>query len=258
MHVRDEFLLDDDVPELTLTPPFDYDPDTIDPEEQARLELGPYYEPAPTRALRRARKARRMRRWKRALILATVAWFLLYVPFALAWIITGQRPLDVILRLIPTPWLWGIWLVHTALVGGVWGGLWWWRERKRRLRRQKLQAARTLAQLLQLTPSEFEEWTGELFRRRGYRVVNTSGTGDHGIDLMVYRDGEYGVVQCKRYRGTVGEPIVRDLYGVLIHENADRGYIVTTAGISAQARRWARGKPIELIDGQKLVRLAVD
>ena len=56
--------------------------------------------------------------------------------------------------------------------------------------------------------------------------------------------------------GTVGEPIVRDLYGTLVHENADYGWLVTTGGISRRAREWANGKPIELWDGQKLVELA--
>jgi len=51
---------------------------------------------------------------------------------------------------------------------------------------------------------------------------------------------------------------VRDLFAVIVNERADRGYLVTTAGISDQAHRWARGKPLELIDGEKLVRLAVD
>lgn len=242
----------------SLPPLLDYDPDTIDPEEQARLELGPFYEPPATRAIRRRRLAHRKRRWKRSLILATVAWVFLYVPFFLTWGITGQRPLSFILHLLPSTWLWGIWLAHTIIVVGGWGWLRARAEWAQRRRRKKLWEARTLAQLLQLTPSEFEEWTGELFRRHGYRVVNTPDTADHGIDLLVYRDGKRGVVQCKRYRGTVGEPIVRDLFGVIMHDGADRGYLVTTGRISHQARRWARGRPLELIDGERLVQLATE
>ena len=244
--------------EPSLSSPYDYDPDTIDPEEQARIELGPYYEPPATRAAQRIRLVRRRRRGRRWLILATLAWLVLYGPFFVTWLVTGARPLDFLLRLIPSRWLWAFWLGHTLLVLGAWGAIWGRNEWRRRRRLARLRAARTLAQLLELTPSEFEEWTGELFRRRGYRVVNTPYTADHGIDLLVYRDGERGVVQCKRYRGTVGEPVVRDLFGVMVHENADRGYLVTTGGISQQAHRWARGKPIELIDGEKLVRLATD
>ena len=89
-----------------------------------------------------------------------------------------------------------------------------------------------------------------LFQLLGYRVKNTQLVADHGIDLLVSGpEARYGVVQCKRYRGTVGEPTVRDLYGTLMHENSDHGWLVTTGGISRQAREWATGKPIDLWDG---------
>lgn len=243
--------------EDTLPPWLSYDPDTIDPRVQERIELGPDAEWDEVRGRGRVRRRSRGRAWK-ALIIATAAWVAVYIPFIATWIITGSRPLDPILRLIPAAWLWAIFLLHTLSVGGVWGFLFWRAAEERRRRRERLRNARTREALLRLTPSEFEEWTGELFRRRGYRVINTQDTADHGIDLIVLRDGERGIVQCKRYRGTVGEPVVRDLYGVIIHERADRGYLVTTGGISRQAHRWARGKPLELIDGDKLVRLASD
>lgn len=122
--------------------------------------------------------------------------------------------------------------------------------------RQRFGKVRTVAQMLALEPDEFETWVGMLFMLNGYRVKNTQYVADHGIDLAVYGGGiRYGLVQCKRYRGTVGEPTVRDLYGTLIHENADYGWLATSGGVSRQAREWAAGKPLELWDGQKLVEL---
>ena len=115
----------------------------------------------------------------------------------------------------------------------------------------------TLAQILALEPGEFEAWAAMLFQLMGYRVQIAAQVGDHGIDLEVSNGTvQRGLVQCKRYRGTVGEPIVRDLYGTMMHENADNGWLVTTGAISRQAREWAIGKPIELLDGQTLVALA--
>ena len=67
-------------------------------------------------------------------------------------------------------------------------------------------------------------------------------------------DGEKWVIQCKRWRGTVGEPVVRDLYGVLHHEKADKGAIITTGQFTESAREWARGKPIVLYDGDQFLR----
>ena len=123
--------------------------------------------------------------------------------------------------------------------------------------RRRFAQVETLAQMLALDPSEFERWVGMLFELNGYQVKNTQYTADHGIDLVVSMPQlGLGLVQCKRYRGTVGEPVIRDLYGTLMHERADYGWLATTGGISRQAREWIAGKPIELWDGRKLVEFA--
>lgn len=123
--------------------------------------------------------------------------------------------------------------------------------------RRRFGKVQTVAQMLALQPPEFEAWTGMLFTLMGYKVRNTQDVADHGIDLEVAGPAaRYGLVQCKRYRGTVGEPTVRDLFGTLTHENADFGWLATTGGVSRQAREWAAGKPLLLWDGKELEALA--
>lgn len=128
----------------------------------------------------------------------------------------------------------------------------------RRRRQPASQGERlTLDDLQAMSPGDFEAWVQQLFRSRGYFTNNTPDGADHGVDLWVVSpQGERAIVQCKRYRGVVGEPVVRDLYGVMQHEAAARGFLVTTGGISAAAGRWAQGKPIDLIDGSRLAMLA--
>lgn len=151
--------------------------------------------------------------------------------------------------------LWALLGVQTAALLMGWGVI-SWQALAARLRRPKLKAI-SLAQLRALSPSEFEVWVQGLFESRGYQVVNTPDSADHGIDLRARaEDGSLAIVQCKRYSGAVGEPAVRDLYGVMEHEQAARGFLVTTGTFSQAAQQWAAGKPIELIDGQRLERLA--
>lgn len=69
------------------------------------------------------------------------------------------------------------------------------------------------------------------------------------------KNGEKWIVQCKRYRGSVGEPYVRDLYGTMLHEKAQRASIITSGKFSRQALAWAEGKPIDLYDGEKLLKI---
>ncbi len=107
-----------------------------------------------------------------------------------------------------------------------------------------------------LPPGEFEEMTAELFRALGYEAHRTKMIGDHGVDVVVKaKDGRKMVVQCKRWRGPVGEPMVRDFYGAMQHEKAAKGTIFATNGFTDKAIEWAKGKPLLLYDGKKFLEL---
>ena len=123
-------------------------------------------------------------------------------------------------------------------------------------RRNQLTGSRALEDLMSLSPEAFEQLVAELFEVYGHRAEVAGGSSDHGVDVLVYSDqGEKWVVQCKRYAGSVGEPVVRDLFGTLQHEQAQRAYLVTTGSFTTQAQAWAEGKPIVLYDGEQLVKL---
>jgi hypothetical protein len=142
------------------------------------------------------------------------------------------------------------WFVAGALAPAA---AWWWAVRLF----TKLRAAgKSLEQLRALSPDEFETWVAARFREQGYRARRTGQTGDHGVDVQAERRDEKVVVQCKRYRDTsIGEPVLRDLYGAMHHAGATRAVLATTGRISDAARAWAEDKPIDLWDGETLVRL---
>ena len=86
-----------------------------------------------------------------------------------------------------------------------------------------------------LSGEEFEDFIEELFKRMGYRVETTKRSGDGGIDLIVHNQqpvaaGKY-IVQCKRYSqdNRVGAVPVRDLFGVVHAEKANKGIMITTS-----------------------------
>ncbi|MDP3758267.1 MAG: restriction endonuclease [Candidatus Daviesbacteria bacterium] len=107
--------------------------------------------------------------------------------------------------------------------------------------------------LLNLTPIEFEKWVkSNVFEKEGWLVTETKITGDGGIDLVLKRKDEHSIVQCKRYKHTIGEPSLRDFYGTMISEGVSKGYFVTTGLFSLSALKFAENKPIELIDRRVL------
>ncbi len=107
--------------------------------------------------------------------------------------------------------------------------------------------------LCKMTGIEFENFMADLFLRMGYKVEITQATGDHGIDLFLKHGSEAIAVQCKRWSQPVGEPIIRDFYGALLNSGVPNGLIVTTTTFTPQARSFKQGKPIDLIDIDRLV-----
>lgn len=114
----------------------------------------------------------------------------------------------------------------------------------------------TLDDMQRLSPRGFEEFVKRMFEALGYAVEITVQTGDEGVDLVLARDGERSIAQCKRYRGQVGQPTVRDFYGTVVHEKAKRGYLVTSGRFSLPAQAWAEGKNVTLVDGPDLLEAA--
>ena len=104
---------------------------------------------------------------------------------------------------------------------------------------------------------DFEGWTATLFEQQGFRVITTPKTGDHGIDLIIQNGRDKAAVQCKQVADTVGEPMVRDFYGALLHSGIPRGIFVTTNSFSTQANLFVRDKPVQLLDLEHLVDLYV-
>ena len=118
---------------------------------------------------------------------------------------------------------------------------------------QRYQRIKSLEQMQALEPIDFEWYCAWLYQKEGYAVEDTKTSGDEGIDLLLKKGGKKVVVQCKRYSGNVGQPVVRDLYGAMFHVAATEAHLCTTGRISRQAEQWAAGKPIELIDGNDMV-----
>lgn len=125
-----------------------------------------------------------------------------------------------------------------------------------RLDRRLILQSRDIEDLYLLSPQQFESLVAAYFQQYGYTVERSGRSGDHGVDLVVTtKNGDKWVVQCKRWKASVGEPIVRDLYGTMHHEGASRAYLMTTGFFTPAASAWAQDKPITLYDGPGLIRL---
>jgi len=113
--------------------------------------------------------------------------------------------------------------------------------------------------LMDLNPFQFEQLVCDLFAKNGLETKLTRSSRDGGVDAVAFDKrpvlGGKVVIQAKRYRNTVGVSAVRDLYGTMMNEGANKGILVTTSGYGPDAFEFAKDKPIELIDGGGLLYL---
>lgn len=97
----------------------------------------------------------------------------------------------------------------------------------------------------------------EAFRRQGYAVDYSLGRGaDGGVDIILKKDGRKSLVQCKQWKVfSIGAPVIREMFGLMTAEKADEAIIVTTGKFTRDAKTFAEGKPIRLVDGPQLLAL---
>lgn len=110
---------------------------------------------------------------------------------------------------------------------------------------------------------DFEHLIREIFEKEfshtGGEVKVTRASRDGGIDAVIFdpdplRGGKI-VVQAKRYTNTVGVAAVRELYGTLVNEGANKGILVTTSDYGPDAYQFIRDKPLTLLNGANLLHL---
>ena len=111
-----------------------------------------------------------------------------------------------------------------------------------------------------LSWTQFEGYLAEFFRRRGAGVTYRGGSApDGGVDLVLDDASGRRVVQAKHWKTRrIGVVALRALWGVLDDEGAEGAVFVTSGIFTREARAFARGKRLELIDGDELRRLVAE
>lgn len=115
--------------------------------------------------------------------------------------------------------------------------------------------------LLGMSPYAFEKLAQRLLRECGFSDVEvTKKSGDGGIDgtgkLRINGIFSFNVAfQCKRYKGAVGAPEIRDFRGSL-STNIEKGVLITIGSFTRAAlvEASSEGKRlIDLMDGEELI-----
>lgn len=129
-----------------------------------------------------------------------------------------------------------------------------WRRKERRQLADDVVEGGAARLLDGMSWQQFERVVGEGFRLQGYRVAELGGGGaDGGVDLVLTKEGEKFLVQCKQWRALkVGVSVVRELYGVMAARGATGGFVVSAGRFTDEATAFAEGRNLSLIDGPQL------
>jgi hypothetical protein len=105
-----------------------------------------------------------------------------------------------------------------------------------------------------MTWGQFEMLAVEAFRRRGFQITERGSKSEDGSRNLELRRGQQRfIVHCKAWRhAEVDVGAVRELYSMIVVTKAQGGFVLTSGKFSIEARTFAAGRQLQLIDGQTL------
>ncbi|WP_223821879.1 restriction endonuclease [Paenibacillus peoriae] len=118
----------------------------------------------------------------------------------------------------------------------------------------------TINDVDQLGGLEFEFFLKKLFEGKGYQVELTRGSGDQGVDLILYQGRRKIAVQAKRYSPSqrVGVTAVQEVCTGKIFYDCTEAYVITSSYYTTPASVLAKKVGVSLINRDQLIRLLSD
>ncbi len=106
------------------------------------------------------------------------------------------------------------------------------------------------ANIESLSGTDFEKLIAMYYRDKGYSVEIVGGSGDNEVDLIMKgKEGYKIAVQCKRWKGNVGNDIVLRLKAGKQFHGCYDAWIITTSFFTKDAQKAAEKLNITLING---------
>jgi len=102
---------------------------------------------------------------------------------------------------------------------------------------------------------EFRDYIICLFEKLGYSLDGDDGLNDKRADLKLKNNTGTSLVCCKKYYvRKIPVSMVFEFYTSMINEpSIEQGYFITTGIFTQEAKKFAEGKPLVLIDGERLM-----
>lgn len=87
-----------------------------------------------------------------------------------------------------------------------------------------------------MTGLRFEDVCCDILRGCNFGAQKIGGAGDGGRDIIIHRDLDIIIVECKHQAKPIGRPVVQKLHSAVMTDRAAGGAIISTGGFSTQAK----------------------
>lgn len=106
-----------------------------------------------------------------------------------------------------------------------------------------------------MSGEEFEDFLAKIYRKKGYKVIQTPHSSDYGADLIITKSGYASCIQAKRYSSNVGSKAIQEVQASLNYYKASKGIVITNSKFTPNAIKLAKANHIQLIDRNALISL---
>lgn len=125
-------------------------------------------------------------------------------------------------------------------------------------RKKKLHDLREeIKSIQELSWQQFNEQVSEAYGNAGYLILeNDPFTSDPSFDLVMRKSANLYLLQSRYWRNRkLGLREVKKLFSLMHEKQASGIFLLTTGIFTKEARRYAIGRPINLVDGIELMEL---
>lgn len=106
-----------------------------------------------------------------------------------------------------------------------------------------------------LSGHQFETELAKVYRSNGYNSIVTKGSGDKGVDIILEKDSDKILVQCKAHKKAVGPAVARELFGAMNSFGIKKGIIASLSGFTKGVYEFVKDKEIELISIDEILNM---
>jgi hypothetical protein len=116
-----------------------------------------------------------------------------------------------------------------------------------------------------MNTEDFKDLVMHVLKEHGYDVFESDKEGPEKDDSFILESHEaekhrwhvksWSLFKCTNRDKSVDLEDVKNFYELLLSDNAERGYLITTSRLTEDAVKFVRDRPIELIDGKEFLNL---